>query len=79
MEPHLQFWWDAFWDLSGDRQVFIGGVGRIPLQAMDCWAGRYGVEGRDEFDAFKTVMRAMDDVFVAHVAAKAERERKAKK
>lgn len=70
MEDHLRFWWDAFWDMSSERPVHFGGLGRIPLSAIDCWARRYSIDDIDDFDALKAVIFAMDGVFLDRMAAK---------
>jgi len=62
LHPEYQIYWDAFWELSSDRQVGMA-IGRIPFTAIDCYARRYGFEEIDEFDRFVSVMRAMDSEF----------------
>lgn len=41
------------------------GVGPIPFGAIDRYADRYGIEGVDEFDAFRELIRAMDDAYLS--------------
>jgi hypothetical protein len=65
LEPHLQFEWQAFRDLSTDRQAGFG-VGPIPWTSIDQYAARHGVEG-DEFERFCHLVRAMDDAYRAHI------------
>lgn len=70
-EPHLAFAWRAFHDLSGDRALGYGTVGRIPFTAVDRYAARFGVSGADEFERFFALVRAMDIAFVDWATAKA--------
>jgi hypothetical protein len=66
--PGAQFYMDAFWDLSGDRQLgAMGGAGRIPFMALDRWAERHGVEG-GQFDLLRAVIRRLDDVYLERLA-----------
>jgi hypothetical protein len=66
--PGAQFYMDAFWDLSGDRQLgAMGGAGRIPFTALDRWAERHGVEGR-QFDLLRAVIRRLDDIYLERLA-----------
>lgn len=66
--PGAQFYMDAFWDLSGDRQLgAMGGAGRIPFMALDRWASRYDVEG-GRFDILRAVIRRLDDVYLERLS-----------
>ena len=60
----LEFFYEAFLELSTCRAVGFG-VGPIPWVAMDRYARRYGVAGED-FDRFRQLIRALDEVFMAH-------------
>lgn len=71
---HLHFHWSAFWDLNTDRPVGMG-VGPIPFGAIDRYADRYGIADIDEFDAFRELIRAMDDAYLSWSA----KRRKTKK
>jgi hypothetical protein len=62
LHPQYQFYWDAFWELSSDRQVGMA-VGRIPFSAIDRYAERYGLAEVDEFDTFREIMRSLDAEF----------------
>jgi hypothetical protein len=53
--PHLLFYWDAFWDLAR-----TDGIG---FAELDRYAARYGIEGVDEFDRFKTIIRRVNTVW----------------
>jgi len=58
----LQFYWDAFWELSADREVGFA-MGRIPFTSIDRYAVRYEIDEIDEFDRFREMMRSMDAEF----------------
>jgi hypothetical protein len=62
LHPQFQFYWDAFWELSSDRQVGMA-IGRIPFSSIDRYAQRYDLDQVDEFDLFREVMRSMDAEF----------------
>lgn len=57
-----QAWYNAFWDLSTDRQMGMQ-EGRIRYSA----ARAYGVH-EDEFDEFWRAMKAMDNVYLQHAS-----------
>lgn len=59
MLPENVFYYEAFWEVSSDRQVGMG-LGGIPFTAIDRYAARYGITDQDRFDAFRRTMRAMD-------------------
>jgi hypothetical protein len=61
---HLTLYWSAFWDLTGDRPIGQGWIGRIPFLALDAYARRIGIEGED-FLTFKHHVSALDDAFRA--------------
>lgn len=54
----------------------MGGAGGIPWTAIDRYADRHEI---DDFDTFKTVLKALDGVYLEHVAEKmkAKSEKKA--
>lgn len=68
VEAHLRFEWRAFADLSTDRPVGMG-VRPIPWSCIDRYARRYGIDDLDDFEAFLSLMRAMDAVHLDHVAS----------
>lgn len=70
LPERLEFVWDAFWALTGDRAMGFGSIGRITFLSIDRYAARFGVEGREEFERFMTVIRAMDRAFVSRMAEK---------
>jgi hypothetical protein len=53
--PHLLFYWDAFWDLAS-----TDGIG---FAELDRYASRYGIDGVDEFDRFKAIVRRVNTVW----------------
>jgi hypothetical protein len=63
-EPYLQFEWLAFSELSSDRQIGWV-VGPIGWTAIDAYAVRHGIEGPDEFERFRFIIRKMDAAFMA--------------
>ena len=76
IEPGAALYLDAFWDLSGDRQIgAMGGAGRIPFLARDRWAQRQGLDD-DAFEMLSHVLRALDDVYLKHLAEQAKRATK---
>ena len=64
----LEFYWRAFDDLSGDRDVGMG-VGPIPWRAIHDWALRNRVWG-DDFERLVMVIRGLDAVFMEKQGAK---------
>lgn len=56
LPEHLAFYMDAFWDLAC--------VDGIPFSEIDCYARRYNVEGTDEFNRLKTLVRQMNAKWV---------------
>ena len=64
--PGLDEWLMAFWELSTDRQIGMNVVGPIPAASVDRWARSYP----GEEDAFRSAIRAMDRVFLAHANGK---------
>lgn len=59
--PENEFFWHAFWDLNTERQIGMS-AGPIPFSAIGAYADRYGIRSVDEFDRFKSIIRAMDSV-----------------
>jgi hypothetical protein len=71
LPSHLALFWDAFSELSSDRQSGMG-LGQIPFTAIDRYAGRYGIEPGAEFEAFKYLIRRMDATYLEESAPKKE-------
>lgn len=62
LEPDLDWVLEAFWDLSGDRQVGFS-LGPIPWTAIDAWCRRHRVAGT-AFDRFHWLLRQLDREFL---------------
>lgn len=71
----LDWVWDAFQRLTHDRPIGFGAVGSIPFLAIDRYADRFEIE---DFDEFYSLIRAMDEEYLAHAAKKAEKPKEAK-
>ncbi len=68
VDDGLDWYLAAFWDLTHDRQMgAMGGAGGIPWTAIDRYADRHEI---DDFDTFKTVLKALDSVYLEHVGEK---------
>ena len=70
----LMTYWQAFWALTGDRQVFMGGVSQIPFTSIDSYASRYRINSIDEFERLHVLLGAMDDAFLKWNADKVKGE-----
>lgn len=57
---HLLFIWDAFWELSSDRQMGFGAEGRIPSAAIRAYARDYGLITHSDLRWFVMLIRVMD-------------------
>ena len=68
LKPEDQFYWDAFWRLTRDRDFGMG-EGYISFQAIDCFARRYDIDDWDFEDLFSNIT-TMDTVYME------EREKK---
>jgi hypothetical protein len=53
------FLWDAFWELTTDRQLGFGAESRIPSSAIRAFAQDHDLAG-DDFQWFRLVIREMD-------------------
>lgn len=51
---------NAFWDLMN--------ANGIPFADLDRYATRYGIEGVDEFERFKTLVRRLNSVWLNKIA-----------
>jgi len=69
LDPHLEFEFRAFNDLSRDRQSGFG-LGFIPWSSIDRYAARHGIDDADAFDRFAFLIFAMDDAYRADHAEK---------
>jgi hypothetical protein len=65
---HLEWIWQAFWDLSSDRQIGFG-QGPIMWISIDAYARRHRVKD-ERFDRLLSFLRRMDTDYLAATAAK---------
>lgn len=71
LSPHLVQVWEAFHNLTTERQLgALGGCGPIPWSSIERYARRYGIEELDEFEWFARLIRAVDTAYLVHVASK---------
>jgi hypothetical protein len=61
---HLQFYWTAFIDLSGERQLGMG-VGPIPRSKIREYAIECGWDGVDEIERLCRIIGEMDHEYVS--------------
>ena len=66
--PQNLFLWDAFWELSSERQMGMG-LGPIPYRALRSYADDGGIVG-DHFDLFRSVIRQLDGEYLARQSPK---------
>lgn len=72
--PQLCEWYiQAFWDLSTERQVGMA-LGPIPMSKVEELADRFCLT-EENTDTLKRSVRAMDKEFLAWSAAQAQAER----
>lgn len=64
----LEAYYDAFVELSTDRQI----GGPIPWSSIDRYACRHGIEG-ESFEYLLRMVRALDDTFLAHCRSESEK------
>ncbi len=67
--PHLLFIWEAFWDLSSERQISMA-AGPIPHGAIRAYAAEYQL-GDAFYETFRGLIRDMDRAFLGKVNPKA--------
>ena len=67
--PDFVPYWDAFWDLQGERGDSLAGVRPIPFRAIREYALHYGFAG-GEFEELKTAIKEMDAELMAWAAEK---------
>ncbi|CAN2532530.1 hypothetical+protein [Methylocapsa aurea] len=71
---HLVSVWRAFWSLTGDRPLgALGGVGRIPFTSIDAYAARFRSGDLDDFERFETLLRRIDEAYLAWVAEQSKK------
>ena len=63
IEPHLTMIWNAFWDLSTERQIGMA-IGPIPVSKIrEHLRDEIGLIG-DDYDHARTIIRRMDGAYV---------------
>jgi hypothetical protein len=70
----LEFEYEAFKELNTCRQG--EGLRSLPWTAINEYARQHGLDD-DEVEDFRLLMRAMDEVWLAHYQTKAKDERRA--
>lgn len=60
-----EYYMTAFHECGSDRPPSMSGVAPIPFSAIDRYAQRYRITGKD-FDELKYMIRVLDNVFVGH-------------
>lgn len=70
LDEGLSFYLHAFFDLSGDRREALA---PIPFTALALYAERAGIEGGEDFDRFKGLIRALDGEYLSITNRKIER------
>ncbi|WP_210482755.1 phage tail assembly chaperone [Microvirga antarctica] len=73
LDPHLQLYWDAFWELTSDRPVGMS-VGPIPFSSIARWAQCYGMSAVDNLERLRVIVRALDGESLKHGRTKSGRE-----
>lgn len=79
--PDLVPIWNAFFDLSTERQIGMG-IGPIPFSAIRTYArDLMGIEDptSDEFERFRRLIGDLDDEFLAHINKSSTPTRSSKK
>ena len=71
--PGLALFLQAFEDLSPSRSSSGFGLGAIPFEAIDRYARRHRIDDADDFDDLNRFIRALDDEYLAWIAAESER------
>ena len=69
LREDLRWVWDAFSDLTTERAPgSMGPPGHIPWRAMLSFAQQHRLTGAG-YQHFKELIKAMDDVYLEHIAA----------
>lgn len=76
LEPHLQFYMDAFSILDRGREVSMAGPRGISFPDIDVFARRYGIDSLSFFERFLRLIMAMDDAYLSHIASMQKAEAK---
>lgn len=64
ISDHLRFYWDAFIELSSERQIGMG-VGPIPRSAVLNYAREFGIGSRDGFYHLYRIIQAVDEDYLS--------------
>jgi hypothetical protein len=67
LEPHLEFEWRAFRDLSRDRIIGLE-LGSLWWTSIDAYARRHAIDDPDAFERFALLMQEMDAGYRDHLA-----------
>lgn len=68
LELHLEWVWQAFWDLVGDRQIGLS-EGPIMWVSIEAYGRRHQIHG-DRFDRLFAMLRRMDSAYLRARAPK---------
>lgn len=63
LQPSLELWWNAFWDICGDRSGM--GDGRILWTSAHLWARSHDLSQEQEFE-LHCHLKAMDTIYLQH-------------
>ena len=67
--------WNAFQRLHASRSIGgMGGIGPIPIEAVDAYARRFGPHDREGFQAFDHLIGEMDRAYLKWQSAEQERK-----
>ena len=78
-KPKLSLWaapyWTAYWDLDSSRQLGGTGAGPIPMSEIEAYLRLKNITDLDERGCYITMIRALDSVYLKHMAEQREAER----
>lgn len=69
LSPGLEFFWEAFFDLTTCRQAGVSGFGPIPYDKMVLYAEMYELDD-EEILEFTFLIKSLDAVYVEKLGAK---------
>ena len=75
LQPHLQVYWIAFWELTTCRQALYMTEGQIPWNVVDYWGKEAGM-GKMERQELWLAISAMDNVYLNHKSKQLEQNAK---
>lgn len=73
LQPGLELYWDAFFDLNSCRTHGMGTITEIPWSAIDAYARRYEIEGF-LFDRLVAYISAMDASYLKFLRDKVDKK-----